>query len=186
MEYLYVLKLEQGKWYVGKSANVINRYEQHRSKKGAAWTSKFTPEGLVECRLITSEHDETNTTKDYMKKYGIENVRGGAYTQIDIPSATISVLQHEILGNTDKCYNCGLPGHFTNNCKKQTLKKEIVKEEYEYECDYCDRTFTTQFGCSVHEKSCQKTAVPECFRCGRAGHFKQDCYARTHVNGYSL
>ena len=111
---------------------------------------------------------------------------GNSEPSIDIPSATISVLQHEILGNTDKCYNCGLPGHFTNNCKKQTLKKEIVKEEYEYECDYCDRTFTTQFGCSVHEKSCQKTAVPECFRCGRVGHFKQDCYARTHENGYSL
>ena len=184
MEYLYVLKLKQGKWYIGKSADVIKRFEEHKNKRGSAWTSKFTPELLVECKSITSEHDETNTTKDYMKKYGIENVRGGAYTQIDMPPTTISVLQQEILGNSDKCYTCRLAGHFTNNCKKQTLTKEVDEEVWE--CEYCDRTFTTKFGCSVHEKSCSKDANPPCCRCGREGHYKPECYASRHVNGYKL
>jgi predicted GIY-YIG superfamily endonuclease len=156
MEYLYVLKLQQEKWYVGKSANVERRFQQHKEGKGARWTQLHQPIELLYKRKLLNENDEDETTEFYMKKFGVENVRGGKYCQVEMPSNMIS-----------------------------SVSKKVEVEE-EYACDYCDRTFTTRFGCSVHEKSCQKTAVPECFRCGRAGHFKADCYARSHVNGYSL
>ena len=183
MESLYVLKLEKGKWYIGKSADIMKRYQQHLSGSGSAWTSKYPPTTLVESRPITSTHDENNVTKDYMKKYGVENVRGGSYSQVVLDDSTISVLKNEFIGNDNKCLNCGLAGHFANRCRTKVEEKE---QSYVYECDYCDRVFTTRFGCSVHEKKCSEKESDACHRCGRDSHWAKDCYAQTHIKGYAL
>jgi cellular nucleic acid-binding protein len=180
MESLYVLKLEKGKWYVGKSADIMKRYQQHLGGSGSAWTSKYSPVSLVESKPITSPHDENNVTKDYMKKYGVENVRGGSYTQVVLDDSTISVLENEFIGNANKCFKCGLAGHFANRCKAK------VEEELVWECEYCDREFTTRFGCMVHEKKCPAKDSDACRRCGRDSHWAKDCYAQTHINGYAL
>lgn len=56
-----------------------------------------------------------------------------------------------------------------------------------WECEYCDRIFTTVFGCRVHEKSCKKnTNENTCYRCGNVGHYSPDCYATWHIKGFKL
>jgi predicted GIY-YIG superfamily endonuclease len=196
MSTLYVLQLEDDKWYVGKTDDVSKRLEQHLNGKGSAWTKEYSPVRIAQQRPITSIHDETNTTLDLMKKYGIDNVRGGAYCQVDLSDEIQTSIKHQINSNTDKCYNCGMKGHFANKCPK----KEESEEEVEiWGCEYCDREFDTKYGCMIHERSCKtkntkkvtETKVVEkqsgsCYRCGRKGHWATSCYARTHVEGYEL
>jgi len=207
MELLYTLRLKDGKYYVGKTTDVQKRFKEHQNGSGAAWTREYIPVRLLECRPLKDEHDENNITKDYMKKYGIENVRGGSYTQVELPEYLHSALELEFRGNSDTCFKCGKHGHFAKQCpntgdeKKsaiQHIADKLIRqyglpkyvEEVEWGCEYCDRTFTTKFGCQVHERSCKdssskKTGVV-CYRCGRPGHYSTDCYARAHVKGYSL
>jgi len=159
MEQIYVLQLENGKYYVGKSKDVIKRFEEHKSGSGSAWTGKYKPIKIVEVRDLKDHHDENNTTKDYMKKYGIKNVRGGSYTQVTLPDDVETLLQKEMMGNSDKCYKCNLGGHFANQCPitvRGTYLPSKKEEEVSWGCSYCEENFNTEFDCRVHQKTCRK------------------------------
>jgi cellular nucleic acid-binding protein len=168
MEQIYVLQCKNGKYYVGKTADVMRRFEEHKSGNGSAWTKKYPPTRLMECRAITGSHDENNMTKDLMKKYGVDNVRGGTYTQISLPDELVKALNMESRGNADVCYKCNLAGHFANKCPGIAEDENEDEDEYEevWGCEYCNREFTTQYGCMVHERSCKKTtATVEYYSC---------------------
>jgi hypothetical protein len=87
MECIYVLELEQGKYYVGKSNCVQKRIQNHFSGNGSArWTRTFKPTGRY--RIIdhgTNPYNlkvvtEATVTYHLMLKFGYQNVRGAGWT----------------------------------------------------------------------------------------------------------
>jgi predicted GIY-YIG superfamily endonuclease len=194
---VYVLKLQGGNYYVGKSNDVIGRFQEHMKGNGSAWTRKHTPMNIVESRDGVSVFEEDKVTKEYMLKYGIDKVRGGSYVSEKLDDFQVENLKTEIWGATDCCTQCGRKGHFVKDCYATTdisgnrIEYEDDDEEV-WECEYCDRHFTSEYGCQVHEKTCKKTLSVkqnkkgQCYRCGRKGHYSNSCYARSHVEGYEI
>ena len=194
METLYILECEDNKWYIGKTADVQRRFKQHTEGKGSEWTREYAPIRIAETRAITSPYDETNVTKEYMKKYGIDNVRGGAYAAVELPDETEDLIRHELRAASDACYTCGKKGHFANRCPNDDV----------WCCEYCNKEYPTKQQAISHEQGCKFKKIAAmagrqklmerkggsgggvCYRCGRPGHYSPDCYARTDVRGYEL
>ncbi len=121
---IYVLELEDNKFYIGRSTNHLERIEQHIRGEGAEFTKKYKVKKLREVIETKDKFDEDKITKKYMSQYGILNVRGGTYTTLEFSEEIINILQKEIYGSEDRCYYCGSKFHFQNNCKDRYKKNK--------------------------------------------------------------
>ena len=83
MDVLYVLRLQNEKWYIGRSSNLERRFTQHMDGTGAKWTVLHVPINIHESRPLVSDEDEDLFTLEYMKQYGIYNVRGGSFCAVE-------------------------------------------------------------------------------------------------------
>ena len=81
---IYVLELEQGKYYVGKTNHTFQRFNQHVTGDGAEWTKKYKVKDLFAFHKNRTDADENRITIQMMKKYGVKNVRGGSWCQLKL------------------------------------------------------------------------------------------------------
>jgi hypothetical protein len=121
--HVYVLELEGGHFYVGKTMDLKRRLAEHTSGfSGSAWTALHRPSGadFLETRPMTSDFDEDMVTKEFMRRHGIDKVRGGIYAQPELPDFLRRALQLELWGSEDLCLRCGRADHFVRDCFETT------------------------------------------------------------------
>ena len=210
MVYIYVLKLKEDKYYVGKTNDPLFRIENHMKENGSEWTKLYKPLKLIELKANCDDYDEDKTTIKYMNKYGINNVRGGSFVSIKLKKSSIETLRLMMNSANDRCFKCGKDGHFYNQCKEKYEDEDEDEDENEdededddeddnniqteYLCEFCDEMFDNEYSCKCHEKKCKKNnkktniynSSNKCFRCGRKGHYSTSCYATMHINGYYI
>jgi hypothetical protein len=153
MVYIYALKLEQNKYYIGKTNIPHFRIENHFNSNGSEWTKMYKPLSILEIKPNCDDYDEDKITRQYMDKYGIDNVRGGSFVSIMLNKPTIDILQQMSNGTNNKCFTCGGNGHFSKDCikhitpnrhannhilPKKQLNNKLGDDMDEYIFDYYD------------------------------------------------
>ena len=123
--YVYILHLENDKYYVGKTYNVEKRFKQHQKGSGSLWTQIHKPLYIEAILEDASPFDEDRYVKEYMFLYGIDNVRGGAYLSEKLKPMQIKFIKREIGIAEDLCMKCGGKGHFASYCSFKKSKRPV-------------------------------------------------------------
>jgi hypothetical protein len=221
---IYVLKLTNNKYYIGKTNNPEFRINNHFNNSGSKWTMKYKPIKIVKIFKNCDDYDEDKYTLKYMNQYGIDNVRGGTFTQIKLTDSQKDFINSMINGANDNCFICGKSGHFVSNCpdkyKRNDKEPENIKNDKEDEnkpqkTDWKNNSYTKLFvnGINIlnnlfssNKNKNQNNTIPKnddkdwyivskpknkkenmnCYRCGRTGHFINECYAKYHIKGFII
>ncbi|MDP9078794.1 MAG: GIY-YIG nuclease family protein [Bacteroidota bacterium] len=86
---LYLLELENDKYYVGQTDNPGFRFSEHLSGKGAKWTRLHKPLHILLTKELSVDSPgeamlhENWMTLQQMERFGWKNVRGGDYTIVE-------------------------------------------------------------------------------------------------------
>ena len=137
---LYALKLKDGKYYIGKilssndtpatlDSKMTRRFKQHveGGAEGSAWTSLYEPLEIVQTVPNVDVFIEDALTLRYMKEFGVDNVRGGGYSNPNLSDQDLDDIQKRIRGAEDECLHCGEKGHFIRKCPHRSSRKVPYK-----------------------------------------------------------
>jgi len=154
--WIYGLRLESEKYYVGKTTNLGQRLSAHfrlsgGGGKGAAWTRKYKPQELVFAKPGCDALDEDKFTLQFMQQHGVDNVRGGSYIRVQLEDFQRKALENQLRHVANQCVVCGSVEHFVKDCPLSTVKGPSA-----------------------------------CVRCGRDSHTADRCYAKTTESGDPL
>ncbi len=148
MTTIYILSLLGGKFYVGKTKNLEQRFKSHKSGHGADYTKLYRPVGIIHYYEVPdhlSSIEETKTTFRLMLFFGINNVRGAEYSdkylydRYMVTRIRFSIKHHLNITKTNTLCGCGsrknILEHKCSSClivdSDHQLKLQSYLDDYE-------------------------------------------------------
>ena len=115
---LYVLELENNKFYLGLTDKNINTvYDEHVNGTICEWTKTYKPINIDRIMKDCDQFDLNIYTIEYMLKYEIENVRSDMYKKQKLTRDELVHFQKTVCSYTPSlCIRCGRNSHIFKDC----------------------------------------------------------------------
>lgn len=122
---IYVLELQGGKFYIGKSSNILSRIQEHKDGKGCEFACNVVRR-LVPHIEYTDDFEswERAETLFWMSTQGVDKVRGWMYTTTHLSKEQRKHAFEQICERYDLCRRCGKAGHFISECTEKNVGKK--------------------------------------------------------------
>ena len=163
MVHIIILQLENDCYFIYKTEDIlfnINKYNNNYN----IFTIKHKPIRLYEFKENCNIYELDLTVKIYMNKFGINNVRGGSYSELELSIEQINILKKELelINNNDLNNNDLNNNHLNNNLinnvynnniifiNDKILKKPVILHNYiwYWECSICNKNAVGTIKCS--------------------------------------
>lgn len=175
MYQVYILKLENGKYFVGHTQSIENLNSQI-TKNHIEWLVINPYIKILKVINNCDKFDVDKYTKKYMEVYGIDNVRGGTYYQPILTTEIINQIKKEIKINENDIY----AQH--NSDESNSNSEDIIEDSFDKIKDEFDIiNKCSRCGSNKHYAyNCYAEFVPDgqilrCKKCKEYGHIKQEC-----------
>ena len=204
---VYVLALKDGFYYIGRF-----NISQIKNGGGSSWTKLHPPVSVVETIYRDAEYDEEFDEDEivykYMKKYGVDKVRGGTYSSTLLSDYSIKILneklnkneyiykanENSVITTTDTDFTTVVYDSSKKNQSSDSKKSSRVSSSSSaHVCSYCEVSFIDDVMLKKHEERCMDSYFTKnkndgkiCERCGRHTHITQYCKAKTDIQGYII
>jgi NAD-dependent DNA ligase/predicted GIY-YIG superfamily endonuclease len=93
---IYILSLAEEKYYVGTTTNKYFTLQSYLNNNKASWTQKYKPLKLMRFIEDCYDYEEDIVTINLMKLYGIANVRGGSYSNVNLDKSTLDTIKQKL------------------------------------------------------------------------------------------
>ena len=93
---VYVLKLQNGNYYVGKTDRGEERLKEHVKGRGAEWTKMHKPEKIHAYYRNAGDSGEKKVFNQMVKKYGAKKVRGAHFTKRKVSAAELRKMEESV------------------------------------------------------------------------------------------
>lgn len=173
MTTLYVLELCNGKFFVAK---VSDKSNCNPIEIINPWTIMNPVVGICFNKMYEREEDHEDLVFQVMMKHGIQNVRGGRYSNVHLTTNQFAECYTEIIHRyTIKLEELfGIPKQETR--KRKNFCYRCGRDWHHGKCTYMkDRD-----GRHISGRKCY------CERCGKVNHDAEKCYSTFTYNGYKI
>ena len=125
---VYVLKLENGNYYIGKTDRGEKRLKEHVKGRGAEWTKMHKPKKIHAYYPNAGDSGEKEVFNQMVKKYGARKVRGAHFTKRKASASELRKME-ESVGLKKKTVRRTKSTRKAPAKKKTTTRKSTTKRK---------------------------------------------------------
>jgi len=159
---VYVLQLNDNKYYVGQSDDIPRRIWSHENFNGSGWTKRHKFQKRIQnLTKPQSTFWELWETLEQMKDKGIENVRGSMFTNPNVIPQQDKIMAAQLYCEIyNLCRKCGRQGHFITSCSYTDVDEWV----HQFGSHLCLPSISKQCQ-QCHTKITSPKNYKYCYRC---------------------